>query len=228
MQIAIIGVGRFGTKLATTVARLGAEVIAVDTREHNVEEVKDRVAQAVVADCTDERAMRAIGISDVDVAVVAIGEDLEMSVMSTVVLRRLGVSKIVARAVSQIHEQILKEMGASQIIRIEEQMGEQVAHWLVAPDVLQRISFPGGYTLVEMRVPEKFMGKTLVESRVREDYGLTVAAIQKRIPEINEEGKSHYRIKTMTPPNPTDQMGEDDILVVIGEDEKIDQFLRED
>lgn len=228
MQIAIIGVGRFGTKLATTVARLGADVIAVDTREHNVEGVKDRVAQAVVADCTDERAMRAIGISDVDVAVVAIGEDLEMSVMSTVVLRRLGVSKIVARAVSQIHEQILKEMGASQIIRIEEQMGEQVAHWLVAPDVLQRISFPGGYTLVEMRVPEKFMGKTLVGSKIREDYGLTIAAIQKRIPEIDEEGKNHYRIKTMTPPNPTDQMGEDDILVVIGEDEKIDQFLRED
>ncbi len=228
MQIAVIGIGRFGMKLATTVARLGAEVIAVDTREHNVEEVKDRVAQAVIADCTDERAMRAIGISDVDVAVVAIGENLEMSVMSTVVLRRLGVSKIVARAVSQVHEQILKEMGASQIIRIEEQMGEQVAHWLVAPDVLQRISFPGGYTLVEMRVPDKFVGKTLMESRVREDYSLTVAAIQKRIPAISEEGKSHYRIKTITPPNPTDQIGEDDILVMIGEDEKIDQFLRED
>lgn len=228
MQIAVIGLGRFGTKVATTVARLGADVLAIDTREENVEEVKDRVAQAVVADCTDERAMRSVGMSDVDVAVVAIGEDLDMSVMSTVVLRRLGVSKIVARAVSQIHEQILKEMGASQIIRIEEQMGEQVAHWLVAPDVLQRVSFPAGYTLVEVRAPEKLIGKTLVESKIREKNEVSVVAVQKRIPEIDEEGRSQYKIKTTAPPDPNGVIEEDNILVVVGKDAQIEKFLREE
>ena len=144
MIAAVIGLGTFGAKTAVALYDKGAEVIAIDRDDGSIQKIKDRVSDVVVLDVTDERALRSIKISDVDVAVVAIGDHIEQSIMAVTVLRKLGVGRVVARATSQTHKHILEEIGASETIMVEEEMGEIIASKLIAPHVLQRYNFAGG------------------------------------------------------------------------------------
>lgn len=226
VQIAVIGLGRFGARLARTVADLGGDVIAIDKNEEVVELIKNNVAEAVTLDATDETALRDIGIAEVDAAVVAIGSNVEENIMITTLLRRMGVTKVISRAMTNLHEKILEEVGASKIVRIEEQMGEQVARWLIAPHVLQQIRFASGYSLVELKPRKEFIGKTIEELKFRQSYQVNIAALQKRVRSIDEEGKSMYRIETKSPPDPNDIVGENDILVLVGMDTAIYELTK--
>ncbi|MCP5464881.1 MAG: TrkA family potassium uptake protein [Deltaproteobacteria bacterium] len=221
VQIAVIGLGDFGYKLATSLHDFGAEVIAIDKKEELVDRIKDSVAQSVQLDATKENALRDIGISEVDAGVVAIGTNVEENIMVTTLLRRMGVTRIIARAMSNLHEKILDEVGASKIIRIEEQMGDQIARWLVAPHVLQQVKFSSGYTLVEMKPKKEFIGKKVCDLQLREQYKVNIAALQKRILSIDDDGKSIYKIETRSPPTPDEIVNEDDILVLVGMDAAI-------
>ena len=138
-QFAVIGLGRFGCKVAETLAQKGASVIAVDTIQENVEKVSDFVTKAVRIDSTDEKALLACGIKDVDVAVVAMGEDIESSVLTTALLKNLDVAEIVARACSTLHAQILRLVGATRVVFPEEYMGFRVANSILSPGVLEYI-----------------------------------------------------------------------------------------
>lgn len=218
VQIAVIGLGKFGYKLATSLHDLGADIIAIDKDEELIEEIKDDVSQAIQLDATNENALRDIGIAEVDAGVVAIGSDLQENIMVTTLLRRMGVTRIISRAVSNLHEKILEEVGASKIVRIEEQMGEQVARWLVAPHVLQQVKFASGYSLVELKPKKEFIGKKISELNLREKFQVNIAALQKRIQSIDEDGKSNFKIETKSPPDPDDIVSEDDILVLVGMD----------
>lgn len=226
VQIAVIGLGRFGARLARTVTDLGGDVIAIDRDERVIESVKNSVAEAVTLDATDESALRDIGIAEVDAAVVAIGSNIEENIMVTTLLRRMGVTKVIARAMSNLHEKILDEVGASRVVRIEEQMGEQVARLLIAPHVLQQIHFASGYSLVELKPKKEFVGKTIEELQFRQNYQVNIAALQKRMRSIDEDGKSIYRIDTKSPPDPDDIVGENDILVLVGMDSAIYELTR--
>lgn len=221
VQIAVIGLGNFGHKLATSLHDLGADVIAIDTDERKVDSIKDRVSQSVCLDATNENALRDIGIAEVDAGVVAMGTNKEENIMVTTLLRRMGVTRIISRAMSNLHEKILDEVGASKTVRIEEQMGEQVARWLVAPHVLQQVKFASGYSLVEIKPHKDFIGKKVSELNLREDHQVNIAALQKRIQGIDEDGKSVYNIETRSPPSPDDIVTEDDILVLVGMDAAI-------
>ena len=224
MQFAVIGLGNFGLHVAETLAQQGGEVIGLDTDETIVEQVKDKIAQAVVADATQEKALRALGISDVDAAVVNVG-DMDASIMATVILRRIGVSKIIARALSEIHQRVLNEVGASRIIHVEHQMAEQLAKQLLAPHVLQHMTFPGGYSLVELKSNKGFVNKTIMDLDFRKQFGINIIAIQKRIPAVDENGKSFFKEVTNTQPRPDDIIAEDDILVLVGGTDRINIFL---
>ena len=118
MMVAVIGLGTFGEKTATSLFEKGAEVIAIDKNERLVDKIKDRVTQAVLLDVTDERALRALDISDVDVAIVAIGDNRENSIMAVAMLRKLGVGRVIARATDPLHEHVLAEIGASETIKV--------------------------------------------------------------------------------------------------------------
>lgn len=218
VQIAVIGLGNFGYKLATSLYDLGAEVIAIDKNEDVIEGIKDQVSQAVCLDGTNETALRDIGISEVDAGVVAMGSNIEVNIMVTTLLRRMAVTHIISRATSDLHEKILMEVGASRVVRIEDQMGEQIARILVSPHVLQQIKFASGYTLVELKPKKEFVGRTISELNLREEHKVNIAALQKRILSIDEDGRSIYKIETRSPPNPDDIVGEDDILVLVGMD----------
>ena len=172
MIVAVIGLGTFGAKTAIRLYEKGAEVIAIDKDSSLVDKIKDRVTHAVNLDVTDERSLRSQNISDVDVAVVAIGDHIEQSIMAVTMLRKLGVGRVIARATSVIHEHVLHEIGASEIIKVEDEMGEIIASKIVAPHVLQRYNFAAGYSIVELKLGKKFEGKTLVESKIRQNYSL--------------------------------------------------------
>lgn len=225
MIVAVIGLGTFGAKTAIRLHEKGAEVVAIDKNQELVEKLKDRVTHAVALDVTDERSLRSVNISDVDVAVVAIGDHIEMSIMAVTMLRKLGVGRVIARATSTIHEHVLHEIGASEILKVEEEMGEIIASKIIAPHVLQRYNFAAGYSIVEIKMGKKFEGKTLVESKIRQNYSLNIVALQKRVPFIDEDGKAAYRIDINDCPMPMDVIEADDIVVLVGSEKNFNKLF---
>ncbi len=227
MIVAVIGLGTFGAKTAVRLFEKGAEVLAIDSNPELVDRIKDKVSHAVCIDVTQERSLRAVSISDVDTAIVAIGDNIEMSIMSVAMLRKLGVGRIVARATTQLHEHVLREIGASEIIKVEEEMGEIVASKIAAPHVLQRYNFAAGYSIVELKLGKSFEGKTLVESQIRQNYSLNIVALQKRVPYISEEGKAAYRVVINDSPLPMDVIEADDIVVLVGSEKNLDRLFQD-
>jgi trk system potassium uptake protein TrkA len=225
MIVTVIGLGTFGAKTATRLFEKGAEVIAIDSDEELVDKLKDRVTHAICVDVTEEKSIRATNISDVDVAIVAIGDDIKMSILVVAMLRKLGVGKIIARATNKLHEHVLKEIGASEIIKVEEEMGEIVASKIVAPHVLQRYNFAAGYSIVELKLGKKYEGKTLVECQIRQHYSLNIVALQKRVPYITEEGKSAFRVEINDSPLPMDVIDSDDIVVLVGSENNFNKLF---
>lgn len=227
MIVAVIGLGTFGAKTAISLYDKGAEVVAIDIDETLVEKLKDKVTHAVALNVTDERSLRSVNISDVDVAMVAIGDNIEMSIMAVAMLRKLGVGRVIARATSTLHEHVLQEIGASEIIKVEEEMGEIIASKIVAPHVLQRYNFAAGYSIVELKMGKKFEGKTLVESKIRQSYNLNIVALQKKIPFITEDGKPAYKVEINDCPMPMDVIEPDDIVVLVGSEKNFNTLFSE-
>jgi trk system potassium uptake protein TrkA len=227
MIVAVIGLGTFGAKTALRLFEKGAEVLAIDSRPELVDRIKDKVSHAICIDVTQEKSLRAVNISDVDTAIVAIGDNIEMSIMAVAMLRKLGVGRVVARATNLLHEHVLREIGASEIIKVEEEMGEIVASKIAAPHVLQRYNFAAGYSIVEIKLGKSFEGRTLVESQIRQNYSLNIVALQKRVPYISEEGKASYRIVINDSPLPMDVIEADDIVVLVGSEKNLDRLFQD-
>ncbi len=227
MIVAVIGLGTFGSKTAVRLHEKGAEVIAVDKNQGLVDKIKDKVTHAVSLDVTQEKSLRSINISDVDVAIVAIGDNIETSILAVAMLRKLGVGRVIARATDQLHEHVLNEIGASEIVKVEEEMGEIIASKIVAPHVLQRYNFAAGYSIVELKLGKEFEGKTLVESQIRQRYSLNIVALQKKIPYISEDGRPSYRIEINDSPLPMDVIEHDDVVVLVGSDKNFNKLFRD-
>ena len=179
-QFAVIGLGRFGSAMATTLAELGQDVIGIDGDAERVRQLADTVSQAVELDATDERALRSVGIHDVDVAVVSIGENIESSLLVVMQLRELGVKTIVAKAVTPLHGRILEKLGVSRVIFPEREMAARIAHGLVMPNVIDYIELSREFSIVEVPAPAMFVGRTLKQLELRPKYGLTLIAIKRR------------------------------------------------
>jgi trk system potassium uptake protein TrkA len=223
-QFAVIGLGAFGKKVAFTLSRKGANVIAIDKNRESVEEIKEQVSAALVLDSTDEEAMKAAGIKDVDAAVVALGDNQEEAILITAILKKMGVCKIVARAINQLYAHVLKSVGADNVIVIEEQMGEDLAKRLLSPEIYQHVVLTTGHSLVEIEARAEFIGKSLRQLDFRKMFGVNVIAIQKKIPTIGDEGKVTYTIEVNDIPGPDDRIEKGDVLVVVGADEKIESM----
>lgn len=179
-QFAVIGLGRFGSAMATTLSELGQDVIGVDGDAERVRQLADTVTQAVELDATDERALRSISIQDVDVAVVSIGENIESSLLVVMQLLELGVKSIVAKAVTPLHGRILEKLGVSRVIFPEREMAVRIAHGLVMPNVIDYIELSRDFSIVEVPAPEMFVGRTLKQLELRPKYGLTLIAIKRQ------------------------------------------------
>ena len=157
-QFAVIGLGRFGVSVARTLFKGGYEVLAIDSNEERVQKISSEVTHVVQADTTDENALKALGIRNFDVVVVAIGEDVQANVLTTLLLKELGVNYIVAKAKNELHGKMLEKIGADRVVYPERDMGQRVAHNLVSTNVLDYIELSPDLSLVEVTTPKVLGG----------------------------------------------------------------------
>lgn len=225
-QIAVIGLGRFGKSVALTLSQKGQEVLAIDKDETKVYAISESVAHAVQLDATDEKALRAIGIENIDAAVVSMGRDLEASILITLSLKEIGVKKIVSKALSEIHGKVLRKVGATKVVFPERDMGVRVANSLLSASTLEQIQLSEEHSIVEIVAPSEFAGKTLNELEMRRRYGVTVIALRRKTPTITEEGVSEIEEKLIVSPVAEDMINEGDILVIVGDNKNIHQLQK--
>ena len=174
----VIGLGRFGSEVARRLCQLGCEVLAVDSNAELVQSISEDVTHAVVADGRDIAVLRALGTADFDCAVVAIGGSLADSVLVTVNLKELGVPKIVCKAHDETHRQVLKKLGADQVVIPEQEQAFRLARSLSSQNVLDYIELSEDYGIVDLPAPDSWVGKSLRELNVRAKYGINILAIK--------------------------------------------------
>ena len=207
-EFAVIGLGRFGRSVVKTLVAKGFSVLGVDRDEQSVQTVLDLCTQAVILDSTNEDALRELGIGAFDTVVVAIGTDFESNLITTAALKAIGVKRIICKALSTRQKDILLSIGASEVIQPEADAGHQLALELAAPNLLDRIPLGDKHTILELMVTSSMHGKTLVDADFRKLYDVTIMAI-KRGNEISVSPSGSFL------------MAEGDILVVLGEVEKV-------
>jgi trk system potassium uptake protein TrkA len=211
-SIVVVGLGRFGTSLALELLKGGREVLGVDADERIVQNLSDRLTDVVQADTTDEAALRELGIQDFDSAVVAIGSDLESSILTASLLLQLGIPQVWAKATSTAHGRILEQLGVHHVIFPEMDMGKRVAH-MVSGESLDYVELDKDFVMVKTEAPDLFHGKTLSELKFRSEHGITVVATKK--------ADSTYQ-----PSFPETVIEKGDLMVVAGRTEKVDEFCR--
>lgn len=176
-SVLVVGLGRFGSAVCESLVRQGVEVLAVDVDEHRVQRYADEFTHTVVADATDGEAMRQLGVGHVDRAVVAIGSDIEASVLAVITLSEAGVGRIYAKAITRKHGKILQSIGATHVIYPEYVMGQRVAH-MVTDDVADYLEFEDEFAIARCVAPVETWDRSLAESSVRSRHAITVVGVK--------------------------------------------------
>ncbi|MBS4177281.1 potassium channel family protein [Lederbergia citrea] len=210
-QFAVIGLGRFGGSICRALSEQGMEVLAMDKNEDRVNEFASIATHAVIADTTDENVLKNLGVRNFDHVIVAIGEDIQSSILTTLMLKEVGVKHITVKAQNDYHEKVLRKIGADHVVHPERDMGRRIAHYIVSNNVLDYLELSDEYSIVEIKVNELLDGHSLIDLDVRAKYGLNIVAI-KRGREI-----------IVTPPA-EDPLQKEDILIIIGADSDINRF----
>jgi trk system potassium uptake protein TrkA len=213
-RIAVIGLGRFGTKLAMALSMSGAEVIAIDRDRESVEDIRDQVAHAVRMDSTEIEALRSQGVDKADAAVIGMaqgGSAFESAVMT-----------IYARAASVTMGRVLTAVGATEVIYPENETAQRWAYKLIAPHITDKIAFAPGYSLASVKAPASFDGRTIMELQLRQKYNVNLVAIQRAEPK--KFGESH---DTITVPAPDTVIYSADVLMIAGSDDDIARLPQE-
>lgn len=225
-KVAVIGLGQFGFQVALTLSQKGYDVIAVDKKDEIVSEIKDRVTQAIILDSTDESAMWSANIESVDQAVVAIGSNVQSSLLTAALLKQMNIDKIFVRAITSLQEGILRRMGIDNIINIEKEMGIQVSNALVSEGVGKYVEISNKHSLIEVVAPKPLVGKTLKELNMRTRFKLNIVGIKTRISTINDEGDVVYKSDMTDVPDPNYPLKKEDVLVIVGTDDNIGKLMR--
>ncbi len=177
-QFVVIGCGRFGESVAKTLYKLGYDVLAVDKDIDIIQEISEHVTHAIQADSEDENALRALGIRNFDVAVIAIGSNIQASIMATLIVKELGVKRVIAKAQSDIHGKVLYKIGADKVVFPERDMGVRIAHNILSSNILDVIELMPDYSIIEVVAPEDWENKSLVDLRLPNRMGVSIMAIK--------------------------------------------------
>jgi len=212
-DIAVIGLGKFGQSVATTYSKSGGNVIAIDSDEEKVQEVADIVTYAVKADITDVDVVKNLGLSNVEVAVIAISDNLEASVMAVILCKEEGVPYIVAKAQNEIHGRVLKKVGADNIVYPEKEMGYRLARTFKVDNLIDMVDLSEEFSIIEIRTPKEWVGKSLIELNVRKKYDINIIAV-----------KCGGEIDVTMDPNRA--FREESSLVIIGRNDLIDKTFK--
>jgi trk system potassium uptake protein TrkA len=225
MKICIIGLGYFGKNLALSLSRARAEVLAVDVVETKVDAVKDEVSHAVILDASQAEALAKLPLLDMDAVVVAIGEGFQASLLAVGYLQELGVKRIIARVIDPIHERLLRLMKIEELIHPEADSAKRMAEALLR-GVVNSLDLTGGYTIVEAKVPTEVVGKTLQEVGLRKEHQLNLVTVRKAADPDREVVSRKSNVDFIGVPPADYRFEAGDMLVLFGEQARIDRFLR--
>jgi len=210
----VIGMGRFGEAVAVKLCELGHEVLAIDKDESKIQNITENVTHAVIADAKEERTLKSLGVRNYDCAILAIGSDIADSVLVTLAMKELGLKEVICKAREPRHKKILLKIGADRVIIPEHESGTKLAVQIANLNLIEYLELTEKYGFSEMNLPKKWALHTLAELDLRRKHGVTVVAVKK---------KTEDDIINMSP-NPDYKFMEDDILVLIGRKEDIDEI----
>ncbi len=212
-EFVVIGLGRFGSSIVRELIAQGANVMAIDSSQERVDDFAQIATQAVVADTTDESVIKSLGLWNFEHVIVAIGEDIQSSILTTLILKELGVPQITAKANNDYHEKVLRKIGADFVVHPERDMGIRIANNMLSSNVLDYLELSDEHSIMEIRVSDRIAGRSLVDLDIRAKYDINIVGI-KRGEQI------------LISPSPTDPILIGDILLVIGADVDINRFMK--
>lgn len=210
-QVAVIGLGRFGSSVARTLAQSGCEVLAVDADAERVKAIVEQVTEAVQADALDEGALKSLGLRNFEAVVVAIGHEVKASILVTLLLKEMGVPKIVAKAQDELHGKVLQKVGADIVVFPERDMGVRLAHTLLSRSIIDEIQLSTDYSIFELQAPSQVLDRSLKDLQLRQRFGMTVLAVRRG------EG-------VVVSPDASFVLEHGDILVALGRADKIEKL----
>lgn len=210
----VIGLGNFGKTLAETLVSRNYQVLVIDADAKLVSEIATKVTNAVVGDATDEAVLKAAGVKSYDCAIVCLGQNMQDSILVTLMLKELGIKKIVARAISDSHSKVLSRVGADVIVFPEKDMAVKTAYSLAKTDVFGFIEYSKEFSIIELKVPKRWVGKSIKELNVRQRFGVNVIATLDR--------KNNFAMFT----DPDRQFTEEETLIITGPNAGIDKIAK--
>jgi trk system potassium uptake protein TrkA len=208
-QFLVIGAGRFGSSVACTLYKHGHDVMVVDTDELLVQQISNSVTHAVQANAVNEVSLRALGVKNFDVVVVAIGNDMQASIMVSILLIELGARYVVAKAQTELHGKVLKKIGVNRVVFPELDMGQKLAHSLVAHNIIDLIELSEDYSVVEVAAADEMVGQTLKDLNLRARFGVNIIALRSKSGDTNIS------------PAADDRVGAGDVLVAVGDNKSL-------
>ena len=224
-KYAVIGLGRFGSTVATNLAESGIEVIAIDVLKEAVDSITPKVTATYMMDSTDETALRSLNLNEVDAVILGIGSNIQESILTAALLKKIGVGIIYAKVENQLHGRILEYIGVQHILLPEEIVGKQLAKTLISRNVLDYVNLSSGHIVVEMVAPREFVGKTLYELALPSKHGVNVIAVKYNYLAVTEDGRNQIEKKLNDMPGANDMVNEGDILILLGPKGSIDKLI---
>ena len=209
----VIGLGRFGGSIAKELIQQGAEVMVIDSSSERVDEFSHIATQAIVADTTDEAVIKSLGLWNYDHIIVAIGENIQASILTTLILKECGVKKITVKAQNDYHEKVLKKIGADVVVHPERDMGIRIANNILSNNVLDYLELSDEHSIMEIRANEKLANHTIIDLDIRAKYGVNIVGLKR--------GE-----KIIVSPPANEVILEHDVLLVIGADVDINRFVK--
>ncbi|MCH7411370.1 TrkA family potassium uptake protein [Belliella sp. DSM 111904] len=225
MKYIIVGLGNFGGHLAARLTSYGHEVIGIDASEDKVEAVKDKITHAIAMDATDIHAVRNLPCKEADAVIIAIGEDFGASIMVTALFKQLNIKRLISRSINKVHETVIQAIGVDEILHPEEDSAERMAKSLQMKGVIDSLDVSDNYNIIEVKAPQRYIGLTIAETKIRQDYNINILTLIKMEEKPNIFGVKSKRKKVTGVVTAETKIEEGDILLLFGHIKDIQEIL---
>ncbi len=226
MKYIIVGLGNFGGHLAARLTSYGHEVIGVDASEDKVEAIKDKVTHAIVMDATDLHAVKNLPCREADAVIIAIGEDFGASIMVTALFKQLQIKRLISRSINKVHETVIQAIGVDEILHPEEDSAERMAKSLQMKGVLDSLDVSDDYNIIEVKAPKRYVGLTIAETKIRQDYNINILTLIKMEEKPNIFGVKAKSKKVTGVVTANTKIEKGDILLLFGHIKDIQAILK--
>lgn len=227
MKYIIVGLGNFGASLSAKLTAQGNEVIGIDTSMQKVELFKEKITHTICMDATDEITVKGLPLSDTDIVIIAIGEEQGANIMATALFKNLEAKRLISRAISPLQQKVLEAMGVNEIIHPEEETAERWSKKLCLTDVVDSFELSEYFSIIEINVPEEYIGKTVEEVGFRRKYKLLILTTIQEVEVSSIIGKDRTETKVQGVATPDLVLKKDDILVLYGAKTDLQNFINQ-